>query len=61
MSPSKCIKFYLIPTITAMAFLDVNMFIKCKTICDYRGGESLPKITYVVDHKGKLNDASLWW
>jgi hypothetical protein len=43
-----------------MDFLDVNTFIKCKTICDYMGGESHPKITYIVDHKGNLNDTSLW-
>lgn len=44
-----------------MAFLDVSTFIKYKTICDYVGGESHPKITYIVDHKGKLNGTSLWW
>lgn len=42
-----------------MAFLDVNTFIKYKTIYDYMGGESHPKITYIVDHKGKLNNTSL--
>ena len=58
-SPFNGIKFYLIRTITMMAFPDVNVFIKYKTICDYMGGESHPKITSILDHKGELNDTSL--
>jgi len=44
-----------------MAFPDVNTFIKYKTICDYVGGESHPKITSISDYTGDLNDTSLWW
>jgi hypothetical protein len=42
-----------------MDFLDVSTFIKYKTVRDYMGGESHPKITLIVDHKGNLNDTSL--
>jgi hypothetical protein len=43
-----------------MAFLDVDTFIKYKTFCDYMGGDSHPKIIFIVDHKGNVNDTRLW-
>jgi len=46
-----------------MAFLYVSTasLLNTKTICDYMGGESRPKITSILDHKEDLNDTSPWW